>query len=161
MNPTQLPLRDIHLPDPVGWWPPSIGWWVLAIALIVLAVAIITACLRWRRQRPLRLALANLDQANLWLQDGRLNDALQLASQTLRRTAITLAGDTVAGLTGQAWLVWLDSRWQREGFCRGAGQLASSAPYCPPGSVSYEEASDLLELARAWTSAQRIGSSQG
>jgi hypothetical protein len=160
MDPTQLPLRDIHLPDPIGWWPLGIGWWLLAIVLTGLSVVIVMYWLSWRRQRPLRLALAHLDQARAWLLEGRLNDAMQLVSQTLRRTAVTLAGEPVAGLTGQAWLVWLDSRWQRDGFSRGAGQLVASAPYRSPDSLSPEQARDLLELARAWTSVQRVGGRQ-
>lgn len=27
-------LRDIHLPDPVSWWPPAPGWWILAIIVL-------------------------------------------------------------------------------------------------------------------------------
>ena len=30
---TQLDLRDIHLPEAIGWWPPAIGWWLLADTL--------------------------------------------------------------------------------------------------------------------------------
>jgi type II secretory pathway pseudopilin PulG len=34
-------LRDIHLPESSGWWPPAPGWWLLAavgLACLVLAV---------------------------------------------------------------------------------------------------------------------------
>ena len=34
-------LRDIRLPDPVGWWPPAPGWWIFG-GLIVAAV--VAAC---------------------------------------------------------------------------------------------------------------------
>ncbi len=27
MEPSELPLRDLHLPDAVGWWPLAPGWW--------------------------------------------------------------------------------------------------------------------------------------
>lgn len=27
-------LRDIHLPDPISWWPPAPGWWILAVIVV-------------------------------------------------------------------------------------------------------------------------------
>ena len=37
MNENALPLRDLHLPDAIGWWPLAPGWWVL-IALSLLGL---------------------------------------------------------------------------------------------------------------------------
>ena len=38
MDPEQIPLRDLHLPEAIGWWPLAPGWWILiAIALVGLA----------------------------------------------------------------------------------------------------------------------------
>ncbi|MFT6420574.1 MAG: hypothetical protein ACJA05_000083 [Porticoccus sp.] len=39
-------LRDIHLPDPIGWWPPAPGWWLLALLLL----SAMTYCL-WRLKK--------------------------------------------------------------------------------------------------------------
>ena len=156
MDPATLELKDIHLPGAIGWWPPSFGWWILAALLLATVALIIVYGVRWHRQRPLRTALASLDQARVSLQAGQLNDALQGVSETLRRTAITLTDGGVAGLTGRAWLSWLDSQWQRQAFSSGAGQLIVEAPYAVPGRVTREQAADLLELARAWIEAQRI-----
>ena len=35
MDPTQLPLRDLHLPETIGWWPLAPGWWFAIAALVV------------------------------------------------------------------------------------------------------------------------------
>ena len=63
MNPEELALRDIHLPAPVGWWPPAPGWWLLAG--LMLAV-IIWLFWRWQQQRRseqgLELALSELER---------------------------------------------------------------------------------------------------
>ena len=29
MNPEEIPLRDLHLPEMTGWWPLALGWWFL------------------------------------------------------------------------------------------------------------------------------------
>lgn len=32
-------LRDIHLPEPIGWWPLAIGWYILiALALFLASI---------------------------------------------------------------------------------------------------------------------------
>ena len=39
-------LRDIHLPEPISWWPLAPGWWLLiiiALALMVWATRFFTA----------------------------------------------------------------------------------------------------------------------
>ena len=36
MDETALPLRDLHLPDAIGWWPLAPGWWGVIAALGVL-----------------------------------------------------------------------------------------------------------------------------
>ena len=38
MQETELPLKDIHLPDAISWWPPAIGWWLLALLIPILIV---------------------------------------------------------------------------------------------------------------------------
>ena len=35
MDPKQIPLRDLHLPEGIGWWPLAPGWWVV-IALVMI-----------------------------------------------------------------------------------------------------------------------------
>ena len=36
MNPSELGLRDIHLPGDITWWPPAFGSWLFGAALVSL-----------------------------------------------------------------------------------------------------------------------------
>lgn len=47
-------LRDIHLPEAIGWWPPAPGWWILALLLLVSIVFTTRYLVRRRRQRYFR-----------------------------------------------------------------------------------------------------------
>ena len=60
MQPTQLPLKDIHLPEAIGWWPPAIGWWLLAV-LIPLSIAL----LYWIYKRLTRKTAIKTAKKNL------------------------------------------------------------------------------------------------
>ena len=36
IDPLTIPLRDIHLPEVISWWPLAIGWWILIALPIIL-----------------------------------------------------------------------------------------------------------------------------
>lgn len=158
MNPTdfsQIPLRDIHLPAPVGWWPLAPGWWVLAG--VVLA-AIVVALVQYRRRFRERAALRALRGVLAELEGGEEPlSCLQRVSTILRRFAMSIAarGDGVAGLTGERWLGYLDSRWDRDTFSRGRGRALAVAPYAPPDRVDAEDVVELGRLCIDWVGAQR------
>ena len=64
MNPSTNPLeglRDIHLPDPVSFWPLAPGWWLALLAVIAVAL-ILHFVLRARRLSPNRAALCELEK---------------------------------------------------------------------------------------------------
>jgi len=175
MNPNdaaQLALRDIHLPGLVAWWPPAPGWWVLA-ALAVLGL--VAFALYYRSGRHRRAALRVTAKVRAALEQGAEPVAcLQRVSTTLRRFAMTTAdqqsvaslravggvaerpdSDEVAGLIGQRWLRYLDSRWQRDEFTGGAGRLLLAAPYARPDTIDRQHALDLTALCADWLKAQR------
>ena len=61
MNDDALPLRDLQLPEAVGWWPLAPGWWVL-LALSVAGFAYLSWrwYRAWRFNAPRRYALREL-----------------------------------------------------------------------------------------------------
>ena len=54
----ELPLRDIHLPTRVSFWPPAPGWWVLA-GLVGGGLLATWLLRRWRARRRRQLALCD------------------------------------------------------------------------------------------------------
>ena len=154
MNPSELELRDIHLPGDITWWPPAFGSWLLAAALLGL---IIVVSLRYSRLRRHRAACRSLRETIDSIKTGADPSACALqASTTLRRFAMTIARDSaeVAGLVGARWLSYLDSHWDRSSFSDGPGQLVLSSPYQAAGGLAAEESLELCQLCVAWVKAQ-------
>jgi hypothetical protein len=157
MNPTdysQLPLRDIHLPAAIGWWPPAPGWWIV-FGIVVAGFAL--AGWRYHRSFRERAALKSLRAVARTLAEGGAPAAcVQRISMILRRFAMSVAGSKpVAGLTGDAWLHFLDSRWDRDEFSAGIGRVLIYGPYAPPERVSAADVSALSELCVDWVRTQR------
>ncbi len=151
-----LPLRDIHLPEPVSWWPPAPGWWGLALLLLLLAGLFLWGRALYRRgrlRREARRALQRIERQYRAHRDDR-----QLAadlSVLLRRVALSeYPRAEVAGLTRDAWLGFLDegvagSRFQKA-FTTGAGRALAEAPYRATADL---EGPALLRLCAAWIDA--------
>ncbi|OWW22681.1 DUF4381 domain-containing protein [Noviherbaspirillum denitrificans] len=146
MNPQALDaLRDIHLPPEPAWWAmPEV--WVLASVVIAVAAWLLFRRVRYRRLRHALRALSVLEAAH-----ARDNDAVHLArglSQLLRRYAagcFPQAG--VEGLTGSAWLAFLDAHGGGNTFTAGAGTVLESLPYRASGSADTRA---LVEAVRQW-----------
>jgi len=151
MDPTEIPLRDLHLPDEVGLWPLAPGWWIL-IALLVAGAAIVVwrIVVARRKSAPRRLALARLDHcAADYAEHG---DPVRLGaelSELLRRTMLAYAPRSeVAGLTGDAWLEWLDRDLDTPEFTRGPGRMLVELPYRDPRGNADVGVEPLLDVVR-------------
>ena len=87
MGAEPLPLRDIHLPEPVSWWPPAPGWWLL----LILSAVIITGIVVFKRVRKRRLlkrtALAELAMIRQQYHENHDRIALVKALSALMRRA--------------------------------------------------------------------------
>ncbi len=154
---SEIPLRDIHLPGDVAWWPPAVGWWLL------LAVAIAGSIywgVRFYRLRGQRIALKLMSRVKQELEQGEQPESrLQILSSVLRRYAMSNAANPalVAGLIGRNWLQYLDSCWTKDAFTAGNGRMLTVAPYAPANSVSPGEAIELTALCIDWVKSQRPG----
>jgi len=149
MNP-ELPLRDIHLPEAISWWPPAPGWWISAI----LAIAVITLAVRLFRRRarylaPYKSAQHELQQIKSHYENGQDAQLLsQELSVLLRRISMTIAPrEESAGLTGDHWLSFLDSLVNQSLFNTEAGRQLISAPYQPTHTIN---GSALIDLTEQW-----------
>lgn len=158
MNPidySQIPIRDIHLPGPVGWWPPAPGWWVLAALAVAFAVLL---WVRYRSRFRQRAALRAFKSIQAALELGEEpGQCVQQLSMVLRRFAMSIAPASrlVAGLTGELWLGYLDSCWDRGDFSQGTGRVLLVGPYAPSGRVHFEDARVLATLCIDWVGAQK------
>ncbi len=151
-----LPLRDIHLPEPVSWWPPAPGWWGLAVLILLLVGLLFLGRVLYRRgqlRREARQALQAIESRyKIHQNDQQLAADL---STLLRRVALSCSPRAeVAGLTGDAWLDFLDrgvagSRFHKA-FSTGVGRALVEAPY--RAAVKIEGAA-LLKLCAAWVEA--------
>lgn len=145
-------LRDIHLPPPPGLWPPAPGWWLAGS--VCAAAAALWLLRRHLRRRPLREALHEL--AVLADAHAASPDAVQLArgvSRLLRRYALwRFPHAGAAGLTGAAWLRFLDAHGGAGSFAGGPGALLETLPYRPPGHAAAQDvdAAPLIATARRW-----------
>jgi hypothetical protein len=138
MDPTQIPLRDLHLPEAIGWWPLAPGWWFLIVILLAGIVYLSYRSIRkWRRNAMRRVALMELSRIQREYKKGvdEVTLAIEL-SELLRRTMLAYAPRIeVAGLTGKRWLQWLDQGLDDRPFSEGPGQNVESLPYRRPDAV--------------------------
>lgn len=137
MEENTLPLRDLHLPDAIGWWPLAPGWWVV---LVVVATALAYLSLRlyrrWKFHAPRRYALREFARIEAEYIEHRNPATLgKQLSELLRRGMLAYAPrEEVAGLTGEAWLAWLDDGMPLPYFHTEGGKSLLNLPYRDPES---------------------------
>lgn len=149
MQPTQLPLKDIHLPPVIGWWPPAIGWWILAALLLILLVGSV-----WAYQRITRpSAIKSAKKLLLVLKADSSQDNFQKLCQLsvlMRRVAMSeYPRAETASLTGDAWLAFLDKAVEGAPFSTGIGRSLADAPFRkdPPNDL---DMTNLIRLCEDW-----------
>jgi hypothetical protein len=149
----ELPLRDIHMPEAISWWPPALGWWLAALFLPLLLGFLYWLVKRLTRKTALKTARKLFKALK---SDPALDDRTKIAelSALLRRVAISL--DTrpqIAGLTGRHWLRYLDSTVEGAPFSEGPGRALLDAPY-RKSAPTEPAVQDVFQLCEDWLTAQ-------
>lgn len=145
----ELPLKDIHMPDALLWWPPAPGWWISAL-LLALLVFFAPRLLKWLRYKPVRsLSLTELDRIR---QDhkhrGDHRQTLLAITVLLRRTVMSHCGRTGnAGLVGEDWLKQLNQISGSVSFSAQQGELLTHGRYRP---VVEGDIDKLLQSCESW-----------
>jgi hypothetical protein len=106
-------LADIHLPEPVSYWPPAIGWWILAaIAFVLLVILFRKFASRQRQQKICQYAVAELQrcydsysQADAANTDQNKLDYVNQFNTVVRRVALVhYPQANAASLDGATWV---------------------------------------------------------
>lgn len=149
----QLPLKDIHLPEPVGFWPPAPGWWLIAIVIPVSYLLLLYIYRRYKQKSVLKSAAKMLENIKN-LENSDPLQTLAAISAWLRRVAISTAPrENVAGLQGSAWLAWLDAGLADAPFSQGMGRCLADAPYrqSVPADIDFNA---LFKICERWLKQQ-------
>lgn len=158
MQSAPLPLRDIHLPDPISWWPPAIGWWLLA-GIIVLSCIALNTWLRYQYQikhSPANQAQQALQAIRIeYQQNSDSQYLIRELSALFRRLCISLfPREKTASLVGEDWLLFLDQCMvlvtENKPFSRGIGHVLIAAPYRQQIDINGQQ---LLLLCEQWIAA--------
>lgn len=139
-------------PDASGFWPLAPGWYViLGLLGFGLGFYIARLGLRYWRNCYRRAALAEIDRAEK--SSAASSERLSPLPQILKRVALsTYPRQSVASLTGQAWLSFLDQHYAGPSFRSGLGEQLLTIAYRPtdawPGDK--DEVQALVNMVRLW-----------
>ena len=152
MGPSQLPLKDIHLPDPIGWWPIAPGWWILMLLIVlitVIAVLVVEALQTLCGQKVRTPRILKQLKAN---QDFTSRERMEILSVLIRRACLSTfpRREQTAGLSGRNWLNFLDRSLNDGRFSGDEGKILLEAPYRKDASGDFNA---VFELCEDWIKA--------
>jgi len=137
-------LRDVIYPVDPGFWPPAIGWWIVLILVILSLIGAVYLF----RSIYLRLAETSFVKEVDALTLLQPREAVVELSILMRRIAITrFPRNSVAGLSGEDWLQFLDQSGNTDQFTTGPGRALVSAPY---SDLTPENLDPLFKICRDW-----------
>lgn len=146
-------LRDIHLPQPGGFWPPAPGWWILLAIVMAAAVMVFVLVRRkQRRNRWLRVAIKELQR----LEETASADNQWFAAlnRLLKQSARMRYPEQVPeSLSGEPWIHFLLETSPKDRIAsRPVVEAMANAAWQPEPEGSPKEA---LAFARLWLGGQK------
>ena len=146
----ELPLREIHLPDPVSVWTLAIGWWIvfgLILTLIFISFTVVRKLLKPTLKKQAKKLLGEIEKS--FLETGDATHCIAAISVFLRRIVLSQKhSEILAGLTGVAWLKLLDQQLKEPEFSQGIGQILLTGPYSLKADQS--EVLGVIQLCKKW-----------
>ncbi len=138
-DPTQL--ADIHLPQPVSYWPPAPGWWI-SLVIIFCLIGLLWWWTNQRKKNPLVIERKRLKQVKTeaqrelikieqnFIQHKNAHHCIEQLSVFLRRYAVSIyAREQAASVTDKQWLEMLSSLSGNPKFSDTFKTLLTEAPY--------------------------------
>lgn len=151
-------LADIHLPEPVSFWPPAPGWWVLALLVLIGLVYLGRRVLAARTRRKIcDYALNELEGCYQSLVNSPQDDLDNLklryvneVNSVLRRVALVhFPQANVASLGGHAWVDFIRQNGDASLLNEEIAAALSHGRFQTKCSV---DADALHSMGRAWIS---------
>ncbi|WP_050529570.1 DUF4381 domain-containing protein [Pseudaestuariivita atlantica] len=140
-------LRDIRLPEPVGWWPLAPGWWALAAILLLLVLLALGWSILRRRTRRYQ-ALRELEALRQRLKENPDMSVAGDLAALVRRVALSSQGRRIAGLSGDDWARELAAG--KKGIPPEMAELLAEMPYRRPETFTRDQVERLFKPAETW-----------
>ena len=155
---SNIPLRDIHLPGDIPWWPPAIGWWIVAGLIILLGFVLYLLKRRRDQRKVAKAALKELvDIKTAYDKNLDAKSFVTKLSILLRRVCITIfPNENVASIIGKDWLVFLDECVKQKGktkeplFTQKAAADLLKAPYMKKIQHRDMDVEELYKISEVW-----------
>ncbi|MBA2651551.1 MAG: DUF4381 domain-containing protein [Tatlockia sp.] len=142
-------LRDIHLPEPISWWPIAPGWYLLFLIAIALSALLFYLVRRsYVNGRAKREALELLQHFEQEYKQGANSQLSSMnVSELLRRVALVyFPREEVASLKGESWLAFLTKTSKGIDF-KALGDYLLALPYQPAKEIDLQP---LFSNAKQW-----------